>query len=58
MGAIAILFNPVDPIMMAKGIWTAIDWAVALFLVFSIFNAPSQFGKELIQIKAFRVQPE
>jgi hypothetical protein len=57
-GAIAFLFNPIDPITMARSIWIVIDWADALFLVFSIFSAPEQFGRELIQIKAFQAQPE
>ena len=38
MGGIAILFNPIVPIYLDKGIWAVIDFIVAVVFLVSIFK--------------------
>ena len=36
MGIIAVLFNPIEPVHLSKGIWQPIDFATALIFLTQI----------------------
>jgi hypothetical protein len=38
MGAVAILFNPIAPIYLDKGIWAVIDFIVAIVFIISLLK--------------------
>lgn len=49
---IAYLFNPMAPLHLSRGVWTLIDWCVAVFLVISIFECPVAFGDAFRKLRA------
>lgn len=50
-GIVAILFNPIAPIYLDKGIWVVIDFIVALLFLFSFLISKGEKYERTDEIK-------
>jgi len=49
---LALLFNPISIFAFSRPVWSVIDWIVAVFLVISLLDCPTAFGREYRQLRS------